>query len=229
MLNDQRKFKRVDSVISGQFYSQADNLRGEMMVIDSSRGGFKAAFDKPIIPGGVFCFQVTLQDKKMPIFTTGKVAWIRERGQNRIYNFDAGVQLLEIDSLKEQKISEYDLGNWHIRQIADYALHKGYFAKRLSHKPFEILAQTPVLLLAYIVLGAIASFVFTGLALFYSASLLFYFAMMFIWTTRDLFRQRSGKISIEALKLILPVSASRISSHITYGVFFLLGIFRKRL
>ncbi len=229
MLSDKRKYKRVDSVISGEFYSRVDNQSGEMMVIDSSRRGFKAVFDKPIIPGDVLRFQITSHGRKMPIFTTGKVAWIRERGQNRIYNFDAGIQLLEIDSLNEQKISEYDLGNWHIRQIADYALHKGCFAKRLSHKTFEILTHLPVLFLAYIVLGAIASFVFTDFALLYLASLLFYFALILLTTSIDLLRQRSWKISIETLKPILPVSAARISSHITYGVFFVLGIFRKRL
>ena len=145
MSSDKRKYKRVDSVISGEFYSQADNQSGEMMVIDLSRGGFKAAFDKPIIPGCVLLFQITSPGKKMPIFTTGKVAWIRERGQDRIYNFDAGIQLLEIDSLNDQKISEYNLGNWHMRQIANYALHKGYFTKRLSHKTFDPLAHLPVL------------------------------------------------------------------------------------
>ena len=90
-MSHKRKYKRVDSVISGEFYSRADNQSGEMLVIDSSWRGFKAAFNKPIIPGDVLRFQITSHGKKMPIFTAGKVAWIRGRGQNRIYNFDAGI------------------------------------------------------------------------------------------------------------------------------------------
>ncbi len=229
MFAEQRKYEREDSVISGEFYSQADNLSGEMMVIDSSRGGFKAAFDKPVVPGGILRFQITFPGKSMPVFTTGRVAWIRQRGQNCVYNFDAGVQLLEMDSLKEQKIEEYDLGCWHIRRIADYALRKGYFTKRLSHKPFEILSCFPVVFLIYAVLGAIASFVFTDFALIYLVSFFLYFALILISTTRDLLWRTRGKGAPANIRLILPVSASRISSYITYAFFFLMGIFRKKV
>ncbi|MCK4994964.1 MAG: PilZ domain-containing protein [Candidatus Omnitrophica bacterium] len=226
---EKRKYKRANSIISGEFYSQADNKSGGLMVLDSSRGGFKAAFDKAIFPGGLLRFQIQLPGKKMPIFTTGVVTWLQERGQNRIYNFNAGIELLEIDSIHEQKISEYDLGHWHIRQIADYALHKGYFARRLSHKPFEMLTYLPIQILAVIVLGAIASVVFHGLALFYFAALLLYMALIALFTLITLFWQRSRKSFAEILKLVLPVSVARISSHIAYGLFFVFGIFKQRL
>jgi len=73
-----------------------------------------------------------LPGKRILVFTSEIVSWIQERGPNRIYNFNAGVELLEIDSINEQKICEYDLRGWHRRQIAAYALHKEYFARRLS-------------------------------------------------------------------------------------------------
>lgn len=226
---EKRKHKRVNSVISGEFYSQADKKMGEIMVLDSSRGGFKAAFDKAILPGGLLRFQVTLPGKKMPVFTTGIVTWIQERGQNRIYNFNAGVELLEIDSLNSQKISEYDLGRWHLRQIADCALHKGYFARRLSHRPWEMLFYLPIQIFVLIVSGLITSIIFKEFAFLFLSFLILYPALIVILSVVSLLWQRSSKSFSETLKLVLPVSIARVSGHITYGLFFLLGSFKKKL
>lgn len=46
MSSEKRKYKRMDSIISGEFYSQADGKAGEIMVLDSS-GGVKPHLIKP--------------------------------------------------------------------------------------------------------------------------------------------------------------------------------------
>ena len=157
----------------------------------------------------------------MPVFATGKVAWIRERDRDLAYNFDAGIKLKEIDSLKMQKLSEYDFGNWHMKRIAEYAFLRGYFAKKFPDRSVKIASILPSLLFVYLVIGGIYCFVYLDFVLIYAATFIVYFSLIFLTTLIRLLGERGSKILSERMKLLFPVSAAIISSQLTAGLFFI--------
>lgn len=225
--SDKRRYKRLDSVINGSFCSREDNISGEMIMTDSSRSGLRVALNQPVLPGRILQVELMSREKNMPLFATGKVVWLRERKKDSMYNFDAGIQLLEEGSLNRQQPSEYDFGNWHIKQIAAYARHRGYLAKSFPENSYGISCFIPSIFLLYIVFGAVFCFVYPGAAWTYAASLITYLGAILFLSLFDLMQEKSGKLISEKLKLILPVTASRISTHLTYGLCFLLGLLEK--
>jgi len=221
---DKRKYKRVDSVANGSFCSQDDDIAGEMIMTDSSRSGLRVALDQPVLPGKVLQVELINRDKSMPVFSRGKVIWLRERKKDSMYNFDAGIQLLDENSLNTQQPSEYDFGSWHLKQIAAYALHRGLLIKKWPENSSGSACFLPSMFLLYLVFGAIISFIYPGAAWVYAASLLAYFAVILASSFFKLMQEKSGKLVSQRLKLVLPVTASRISTHLTYGFFFLKGL-----
>ncbi|MBU1044900.1 MAG: PilZ domain-containing protein [Candidatus Omnitrophica bacterium] len=228
MAANKRRYSRLDSVINGTFLSREDNAVGDMMLTNFSRDGFKAALSRPIVPGRIIQFQMRYPNQTMPIFATGKVMWVKSKNQDLTYGFDAGIHLIEPDAIIRQKASEYDFDNWHIKQVADFAKQRGYLAKHFPDQVFKLSCFVPSALLIYFILGAIVSFLNVNMALIYSASIMAYFLSIFVTTAIWLLTEKSHKTLIEKISVIFPVSAARISAHISYGVFFLRGLFSKK-
>ncbi|MFH1061595.1 MAG: PilZ domain-containing protein [Candidatus Omnitrophota bacterium] len=226
---NKRRYSRLDSVINGTFLSREDNAYGDIMMTNFSRDGFKASLSKPIVPGRIIQFQMRYDNHTMPIFATGKVMWVRAKNQDLTYDFDAGIHLLEQDSINKQKASEYDFDNWHIKQVAEFAKQRGYLAKHFPKKALNLTCFIPSILLTYFLLGAVIALFNINAALIYSASIMAYFLSIFATTMIWLLTEKSQKTIFEKISLIFPVSAARISSHISYGVFFLQGLFSKKV
>ena len=226
---NKRRYSRLDSVINGTFISRQDNAYGDIMMTNFSCNGFKACLSKPIVCGRIIQFQMRYDNQIMPVFATGKVIWVTAKNQDLTYDFDAGIHLLEQDSINKQKASEYDFDDWHIKQVAEFAKQRGYLAKHFPQKVLKLACFMPSLLLTYFVLGAIISLFNINAALIYSASIIAYFLSIFATTIAWLLTEKSQKTVFEKMSLIVPVCAARISSHISYGVFFLKGLFSKRV
>jgi len=227
MTINKRRYSRLDSVINGSFISREDNVCGDIVMTNFSQDGFKAALSRPIVPGRIINFQMRYEDHPMPVFATGKVMWVKEKNQDLTFCFDAGIHLLEQDAVVQQKASEYDFDNWHIRQVAEFAKQKGYLVKHFPERSLKVSCFVPSILLVYFVLGAMGSLLHINVALVYSASIMAYFLSIFATTIFWLFTEKSQKTVSDKISLIFPVSAARISSHISYGVFFLRGLFSK--
>jgi len=108
----------------------------------------------------------------------------------------------------------------HLKQVSNYALHRGYFAKRFPETSFKVSYFVPSLfVLTLILLGII------HLKLFFL--LLFsYLVSVFLST---LFSLINLKIKNNPCRLFIFVFFGIILTHLTYGIFFLKGILARKL
>lgn len=105
----------------------------------------------------------------------------------------------------------------HLRQIASYALHRGYFVKRYPQTSLRISYFLPSLFVAGALGGMVLSFIYAPLDAVYSFIMrLYLLVVLFFSLNRD-------------VRLILPVFFGIILTHITYGSFFLEGLISKKL
>lgn len=105
----------------------------------------------------------------------------------------------------------------HLKQIASYALHRGYFVKRYPETSFSLPYFIPTIFLFGILSGAALSCFVISVRFAYSLSLLLYLFLVFMFSIS---RQ---------LRLVPLVFCGIILTHITYGFNFLLGLISKGL
>ncbi|MFC1805089.1 glycosyltransferase, partial [Candidatus Omnitrophota bacterium] len=104
----------------------------------------------------------------------------------------------------------------HLKQVASYALHRGYFVKRFPETSRRFSYFVPTLFLLYVAVGAIFSMLSVPVRSIYLAGIFFY-----------LFTALLSSISSK-LRLIPLVFAGVILTHLTYGAYFLKGIISRR-
>jgi len=105
----------------------------------------------------------------------------------------------------------------HLKQVGQYGLHRGFFAKKYPETSFKIKYFLPSLFLVFLILGFVVSFLSpqvipiftTGLAI-YGLGLIYSFAVI-------LYREKALFISMFALPYIF-------STHLVYGLQFLRGL-----
>ena len=105
----------------------------------------------------------------------------------------------------------------HLKQIANYALHRGYFVKRFPETSLKFTYFIPSIFLAGLFIGLALSYLFPSLKLTYILVVVFYLILIFI-----------SSISKD-FPLIFPVFWGIIFSHLVYGIYFLRGLFSRRL
>ena len=105
----------------------------------------------------------------------------------------------------------------HLKQVASYALHRGYFVRRYPDTSLKISYFIPSIFLLFLFTGAILSFFLSPIRAVYLAILSCYALLVFIFN-----------IFQETL-LIFLVFFGTILTHLTYGFYFLIGLFTKKL
>jgi len=105
----------------------------------------------------------------------------------------------------------------HLKQVARFALHRGYFTKRFSETSLRLSYFIPSLFLFALITGGIFSLVFRPLRPIYSSGLFLYFIIILI-----------SSISKE-LQVLFFVTIGKILTHITYGFYFLKGLLSSKL
>ena len=105
----------------------------------------------------------------------------------------------------------------HLRQVSSYSLHRGYFVKKYPETSFRLPYFLPSLFVIGLILGGVISLFLPSLRILYFIGILSYLAIVFIFSI------------YKDLRLILPVFFGIISTHIAYGIYFLKGIFTKKL
>lgn len=106
----------------------------------------------------------------------------------------------------------------HLRQIRGYALHRGYFAKRFPHTSRRFPYFIPSLLVMGLFLGWLLGLIQPFFYKIYFGIILFYFSMVLLTSLKG-----------RNLKKIPLVFLGIIATNLTYGVFFLKGLFSRRL
>src|SRR3989338_7495466 len=105
----------------------------------------------------------------------------------------------------------------HLKQVASYGLHRGYFAKRFPETSKKIAYFVPTLFLFTVVFGAVASGIAPGLRLPYFSGLFLYLGLVLLCSLR------------RDLRLAALVFCGIISSHLVYGAFFFQGLLSRGL
>jgi glycosyltransferase involved in cell wall biosynthesis len=105
----------------------------------------------------------------------------------------------------------------HLKQIAGYALHRGYFVKRWPENSLKLAYFIPSLLTAFIVLG-IPLCMFPAFRLFYLITTGFYLCICFI-----------ASIRLSGISETFLTFIGSIATHLTYGTYFIAGMMMRRL
>jgi hypothetical protein len=105
----------------------------------------------------------------------------------------------------------------HLKQIASYALHRGYFVKKYPETSFKLSYFIPSLFLIGLAGGFILSQIFLPFRIVY-------FSVILLYTVLALGTSLSHK-----LHLIPVVTLGIILTHLTYGFYFLKGLISGRL
>lgn len=105
----------------------------------------------------------------------------------------------------------------HLKQIANYAMHRGYFVKKFPETSLRLAYFIPSLFLAGLIAGLPVSFLNPTFKIFYNSALFFYLISALIFSLRNDFR------------LIFLVFWGIIFSHLIYGIFFIRGLFSGKL
>lgn len=105
----------------------------------------------------------------------------------------------------------------HLKQIANYGLHRGYFVKKYPETSLKFIFFLPTLFLFALLIGAGLSLLFAPLKALYLSGVFFYLFLVFIFS-----------ISKE-LRLIPLLFFGIILTHIAYGAYFLKGLFSENL
>jgi len=105
----------------------------------------------------------------------------------------------------------------HLRQIGRYALHRGYFAKRFPATSLRLSYLVPSLFVLGLVVGAALSFVHPWLRIAYLVTLALYGAATLL-----------SSFSLNPT-LWLATWAGVVTTHVVYGVRFLIGLLARRM
>jgi len=132
----------------------------------------------------------------------------------------------------------------HLKQVASYAFHRGYFVKKYPETSLRISYFIPSIFLLFLLTGAIFSLFLIPLRIIYLFVLSLYIILVFIFsiigTVLNPCYQTEGFILSEAkdlqssglslsLLLFLLVFFGIILTHLTYGSYFLKGLLAKTL
>lgn len=107
----------------------------------------------------------------------------------------------------------------HLRQVGRYALHRGYFARRIGLNSRRISYLLPTLFLLGLVSGPAAAW-------FLPVLLIPYLAVIGLYLMITL-----GNALLEApsAKTVLPLWAALIATHLRYGFSFIVGVFSSKM
>lgn len=106
----------------------------------------------------------------------------------------------------------------HLRQVVNYALHRGYFSKRLPETSRRISYFIPSLFVGGLFFGWLLGFIHPFFFKIYLGVILLYLVCV-LFTG---FKHRNPK-------LVFLVSSGILATNLSYGIFFLKGLFSRRL
>jgi GT2 family glycosyltransferase len=151
-------------------------------------GGFDSAF----YPGEdtVLCLKVTKQLKKKIVYEPGAVVYHHRRA----------------------------LFAGHLKQVANYAVHRGYFVRKFPQTSLRPAYFIPTFFVVGVVLGPLFFLINT-------LYLQIYFGIIFIYLFCAVFCSFPAKNAQGVLLVFLGI----IATNVTYGIMFLKGLFAQKL
>ena len=111
----------------------------------------------------------------------------------------------------------------HLKQISNYGLHRGYFAKRFPSTSLRFSYFVPSVFLVWIVAGILSFIIPVEIRLILILKIIFVVSLIVYIVL--LFKEGVNR----GLKFFLPVTTGIFLTHITYGMYFLKGLLAKEL
>jgi len=147
-------------------------------------------FDTKFWPGEdtLFCHKVTQDLKKKIVYDPGVLVYHHRR----------------------------PLFKKHLNQVANYALHRGYFAKKGIKNSLKVAYFLPSIFVLCLVIGLALS-IFPFMRFIYFLGLAFYLLCVFLFSLN------------KEIRFIPFIFLGIILTHLTYGVYFLKGFFSRKL
>lgn len=115
----------------------------------------------------------------------------------------------------------------HLKQVANYALHRGYFAKRYSATSLKVSYFIPSLFVLVLIFSGFMAYFFMFFRAFFLFLVSVYLISVFLATISSLFRSKCNLL--ERIILVFLVFPGMILTHFTYGIYFLKGLSVTRL
>lgn len=106
----------------------------------------------------------------------------------------------------------------HLKQISNYARHRGYFMKKLPKTSLRLPYLIPMFFVFGLVFGA-------GLCYYFPILRYFYFGVLGLYALLDIFTVFHIKHPVASLLAFFGLFAT----HVTYGIFTIVGLFQKKL
>ena len=106
----------------------------------------------------------------------------------------------------------------HLKQIKNYALHRGYFVKHFPETSLRLSYLLPSLLVIALVGGTVVSLFNLFLRVFFLSLVLLYLGLVFL-----------SSIRLKHLTVSLLVFPGILLTHFTYGAFFMQGLLVRKL
>ena len=116
----------------------------------------------------------------------------------------------------------------HLKQIANYALHRGYFVKRFPETSLKLSYFVPSIFVTGLLFGPLLGLLFCQVKLLYIVCIVLYLITAFLSSLAAGTVPERG-LSLSFIKLAAMVFAGIILTHLTYGVFFLKGLLAKEI
>ncbi len=107
----------------------------------------------------------------------------------------------------------------HLAQVRNYALHRGYFAKRFPKTSLRASYFLPTLFVIGLYLAALFSFLLPNFWVLYLAGLISYGIAVLT----------SAAIASRSVRLTPIVTLGIIATHLTYGIWFVSGLLARKL
>ncbi|MFH1519954.1 MAG: glycosyltransferase [Candidatus Omnitrophota bacterium] len=115
----------------------------------------------------------------------------------------------------------------HLDQIKSYALHRGYFAKKYPKTSLQIEYFIPSVFVAGLLAGSFLSLLFPLVKFFYTFISALYLTLVF--GSSLILASETKENCINKVKLFLFTIFGIIATHIAYGLYFIKGLWVKKM
>ena len=116
MVSDRRKHMRFETDINGEFQVRETDIKGLLSADNFSRAGFRATVNTKVDLGQVLECEMTFPDTIMPVFSSGRIVWVKENSLSNNVSYDVGVLLEQMDPIEKQCLIDYCYKKWNARR-----------------------------------------------------------------------------------------------------------------
>ncbi|MBI4845871.1 MAG: glycosyltransferase [Candidatus Omnitrophica bacterium] len=120
------------------------------------------------------------------------------------------------------------LGPAHFKQVANYAMHRGYFAKKFPQTSLRLAYFIPSLFVTALVLGGALAVLNETFRIIYLSACVLYLSIIFGNVIYGLLIDRIS-LPLAKIMLIFPVIFGIIATHFCYGIYLIKGLLSNRL